>query len=290
MNGEPHILYCIDDYGMTPLTCDRIDECLDFGAANKISVLPNTRMPDISERLASRTGAALSIHINLVEGKALSPREQVPLLVDDDGYFRKSFFGLLMTSLSGQRQQFAQQVYTEIRAQILRAQEIFPEGTPVLVDSHQHTHMVPVIFDALMCAIRDLKLDVQYIRIPAEPIGPYLAKPSLYPEYVSVNFIKHWVLKCCQLFNRKKLRESGIPTALFCGIMFSGHMNYRRVSSVLPGYLRLARKKNCGIEILFHSGYTNAGEPLFDDRKVSFHGFYYSEGRKEEYDALMKLK
>lgn len=290
MARKPNILFGIDDYGMTPLTCGRIEQCLQEGAANKVSVLPNTKMEDISHRLRRLKSASVCVHINLVEGASVSDPRQLDLLVDGDGFFAKSFFGLLLTSLSGKRSRFRDQLYTEIRAQITRVISMLPPDAPVMLDSHQHTHMIPLIFDVLMQVVRDLQLDVQYIRIPAEPCTPYLAVPAFYPQYLSVNLIKQWVLKFCHLFNAGKLRASGIPTALFCGILFSGDMNYDRVSRILPGYLRLAQRKGCDVELLFHSGYTEPGEPLFDDRKVSFHGFYYSQGRKNEFDALMKLK
>lgn len=289
MNVSP-VFYCVDDYGMTPLTSDRIDECLVHGAANKIAVFPNTNMTDIPERLASMKQVSPSVHITLVEGKCLSAKENLPLLVDQDGHFTNSFFELLVLSLSSCRKDFSRQIYIEMKAQILNALTLFPKGTPIMLDSHQHVHMIPAIFSQLMQVVRDLNLDVSYIRIPAEPILPYLCSPSLYPQYCSINAIKHWVLKFCHLFNRKKLAESGIPTALFCGIMFSGNMNYDRMKVLIPKYLRLAKKKGCGVEFLFHCGYTNPGEPLFDERKIAFHSFYYSEGRKNEYDALMKLK
>lgn len=284
------LYFGIDDYGMTPLTCQRIDDCLTHGAANKISVFMNSQMSDLKKLLASKKDTAVSVHLNLVEGQCTAPIKEVPLLVDADGYFKNSFFGLLTISLTpGKRKDFIRQVRLELSAQIARTNELFPEGTPLYLDSHQHTHMIPAIFTQLMEIIREEKLKVAYLRIPAEPITPFLAEPALYPQYLSLNLIKHWVLKCCNLFNAPKRKALGIPTALFCGIMFSGNMNYDRVSRVLPHYQKLASKKKCDIEFLFHSGYTLPGEPLFDPRKESFHPFYYSEGRKNEYDALMKL-
>lgn len=284
------IYFGIDDYGMTPLTCQRIDECLNWGAANKISFFPNSQMPALKSLLAEKQNTVMAIHLNLVEGCCISSPEEIPLLVDEDGTFSKSFFGLLATSLSpGKHSSFAQQVTKELSAQIRQGLLLLPEGVPLCLDSHQHTHMIPLIFSQLMQIIRDEHLNVRYLRMPAEPITPYLAVPLLYPQYFSVNLIKQWVLKFCNLFNEPKRKAAGIPTALFCGILFSGNMNYERVSKILPHYLRLAEKKDSNIEMLFHSGYTLPGEPLFDPKKLSFHSFYYSDGRKNEYDALMKL-
>lgn len=287
MNEIP-VFFCVDDYGMTPLTCERIEQCLRHGAANKISVFPNTEIPDIAARLSALPGTSFSVHISLVEGRCISDKKDLPLLTDGDGYFRHSFFGLLTASVLHPKA-FSEQVYREIKAQILHGLSAFPDGSPVMLDSHQHTHMIPGVFRCLMQVISDLSLNVSYLRIPAEPAVPYRQCPGLYRQYLSINAVKHWVLKFCHLFNRGLLKKSGIPTALFCGIMFSGDMNYERMTALLPRYYQLARKKHCGIEVLFHSGYTNPGEPLFDPRKKEFHSFYLSEGRRREYDALMKL-
>lgn len=282
------VFFCVDDYGMTPLTCERIEQCLMHGSANKISVFPNTEVPDITARLSALQGISLSVHITLVEGKCISNKQALPLLVDSEGYFRNSFFGLLITSMLHPRE-FSAQVYQEIKAQILQGMSLFPANTPIMLDSHQHTHMIPSVFKTLMQVISDLSLKVSYLRIPAEPLTPYLLCPRLYPQYFSVNAVKHCVLNLCNLFNRGALKKSGIPTALFCGIMFSGGMDYDRMKNLLPQFYRLAEKKHCGIEVLFHSGYTQPGEPLFDPRKTEFHKFYLAHGRQKEFEALMKL-
>ncbi len=45
---------------------------------------------------------------------------------------------------------------------------------------------------------------------------------------VTITLLLVWLL------DRPAFRRSGIPTALFCGILFSGHMDADRVRAVLP--------------------------------------------------------
>lgn len=284
---NPILYYCSDDYGMTPLTCDRIDECRRNGHLNKISVLPNTEVDNITERLqwAQENGIMLSVHLTLVEGKCVANPAQIPLLVDENGYFKYSFGGLLKLSLTHPKA-FGAQIRTEISAQLHRAMELFPDAEEIAIDSHQHTYMIPAIFRAVADVITTERLRVSYMRLAAEPILPFLTTPAIWKDCLSVNLIKHWLLKAFSIVNLPVYRRLNIPSAMFFGIMFSGNMNTRRVEIMLPKYIRLAQKRGQNIEVLFHPGYTEPGEPVFDKRKESFRKFYFSAGRKNEYTAL----
>ena len=282
------IYVCADDYGMTDVTCTRIEACAKKGKLNKVSVLPNTEIEDIGSRIR-HMGTSVGIHINLIEGKALSERKKVSILTDENGYFTHSFFGLLLISLSPKRGKLKEQVYTEIKSQIKRCRtEIIPKGG-ICIDSHQHTHMIPCIFKTLLRVLHDEGLKAEYIRISAEPILPYLLTPSLYITYNPINLAKQWLLKFLNIFNRKGLKKSGIKTALFFGVLFSGRMDGSRINKILPKYIRLAERKNRDIEMYFHPGYTKQGERIFDENKKSFHRFYISDNRRLEYDTLMNL-
>ena len=163
--------------------------------------------------------------------------------------------------------------------EFLRFQRLFPNERELLLDSHQHTHMIPLVFSTLLRAIRDLGLEVSYMRIPAEPIGPFLREPSLYWTYRPTNLVKNAVLNFLWCFNRKAFRESGISTAIFCGILFSGEMDQRRLAKVFPHFLRLAQNRGMDLEFLFHPGAILPGEPFLDPKKTGFCDFYRSSGR-----------
>ena len=283
------IYFCADDYGISVGANSRIENCLENGVLNKISVLPNGETTDFKERLSS--GAEMvSLHINLVEGRPLSDTGQIGLLINQSGYFKYSFAGLFLLSLSSKRKEFEKQIYKEIQSQIKFWKNTVGENVSVSIDSHQHTHMIPLIFKTLIRVIEDEGVDVSYMRIPDEPILPYILSPSLYFEYNLIGFIKQWILKTFAFANRNEFKKSKIRSAYFMGIMFSGRLSGERIKKLLPRYLRLSQKHNKDIEIGFHPGYIKDGEDLIEGIRPDFSKFYFSPGRKIEYDTLMNFK
>lgn len=278
------IYYCADDYGLCNLLSRRIEECAKNGVLNKISVLPN--MGDIDIKNIEKD-VNVSLHINLVEGKALSKKENLNLLTDSDGNFKYSFTGLLKLSIIKPKE-FERQVYNEIKAQVSLWKKTAGRYN-VLIDTHQHTHMIPLVFKALIRVINEENISVKYLRIPSEPILPFLLTPSLYFTYNPVNILKQWLLKFLWQINKKEFKNTQIPTALFFGILFSGKMDKKRVEKILPHYIKKANKTNMDIEVLFHPGYIKKDEVKLNNCNKSFEKFYYSINRKTEYDALISL-
>ena len=283
------IYFCADDYGISKLCNDRIEECLDNGALNKVSVLPNGELTDFKKRLSGKADR-ISLHINLVEGHSLAAPKDIPLLVTEQGYFRYSFVGLLFHSLFGKRKEMEKQLYKELQSQISFWKQHMGEDHPLYIDSHQHTHMIPLIFKTLMRVIKDEQLKVERIRIPDEPLLPYLLTPSLYTSYSLSGLAKQWLIKLLALANRRELKKSGLEYPYFMGLLFSGHLTEEKIRKVLPRYIKIAEKRGKNIEIGFHPGYVEAEESLMDGYRKGFEHFYFSPWRKKEHDTLMQLK
>ena len=283
------VYFCADDYGMSAKGNSRIEDCIKNGLLNKVSVLPNGELSDFN-RYLSRSGAQLSLHINLVEGRPLSNPKDISLLISKDGYFKYSFAGLFLLSLSPKRKELEKQIYREIKSQIEFWKETAGEKASYSLDSHQHTHIIPLVFKTLMRVIYDEGMEIQSIRVPAEPISPYLFTPSLYFSYTPIGLIKQWLLKILAFVNRKELKKSKIKSSYFFGVMFSGNLNETVIKKLLPRYLKLSEKYNRDIEIGFHPGYIKKEEALICGSRKSFGKFYYSPKRKTEYDTLLKLK
>ncbi len=282
------IYFCADDYGISACSNSHIENCLKNGVLNKISVLPNGEISDFKQRL-SGNNTTLSLHINLVEGRPLSEPNDVDLLTTDNGYFKYSFIGLFLLSVSPQRKKLEEQIYKEIQSQIRFWTKVMGENTVFSIDSHQHTHMIPLIFKIMMRVIGNEGLNVSSIRIPAEPILPYLFSPSLYFKYKPTGLLKQWLLKALAFANRKELAKAKIKSSYFMGIMFSGKLNEARIKKLLPHYLKLANKYNKNIEIGFHPGYIKDGEKLLDGIRQDFSRFYYSPWRNTEYNTLLNF-
>ena len=164
------------------------------------------------------------------------------------------------------------------------------EDRNLSIDSHQHVHMIPLIFKVLLRVIKDEGLTDATIRIPAEPISPYILTPSLYFKYSLTGCIKQWVLKTLAFINRKEIKKLKIKPAYFVGIMFSGKFNEEKIKKILPRYLKLAKKNNRDIEFGFHPGFVEKKEDLICGSRKSFNKFYFSLWRKTEYNTLLNIK
>ena len=276
------IYFCADDYGLCETSSMHIQQCIDNGGLNKVSIFPNFEQVNLSKLKNIR----LSLHLNLVEGRCMSDVTEIDLIADENGNFKHTFGGLFKLSMTDGKRLEAQ-VYKEIRAQILFWKSALPDGVPFCIDSHQHTHMIPTVFKALIKALNDEKIDLEYMRIPTEPLLPYIKTPSLYFTYSAVNIIKQWLLNFLWLFNKNQARKYKIPTSYFFGILFSGKMDYERVNKILPKYIKMAQKDGRDIEVLFHPGYL---EKIDDNLKnIVFENFYLSENRKTEFDSVIKI-
>ncbi len=280
------IYFCADDYGLNEIASMRIQECVDEGALNKVSIFTNFNEIDF-DKISQNKKVDISLHLNLVEGKCTLDASDINLITDENGNFKYSFVGLLFKSLFNKRK-FEAQVYKEIKSQIVLWRKILPKNSEFLIDSHQHTHMIPGVFKTIIKVLKEEEINLKYLRIPAEPIYPFIKTPSLYFTYKPVNLIKQWLLKFLWRVNKRYIKGYEVPTAYFFGILFSGKMDAKRVEKVLPHYIKLAERKGKDIEVLFHPGYLSKDE-LTDDDNLCFKNFYLSKDRKTEFDTVIKL-
>ena len=281
------IYICADDYGLCNNTSAHIQKCIEEGALDKVSVFPNIDRFDLKKILANKS-IRIALHLNLVEGKCMADADEISLIADRDGNLKHDFGGLFKLSLF-HRKELEAQVYKEIKAQVLFWKNILPEGMPFCIDSHQHTHMIPALFKALIKVLEDEKIKLEHMRVPAEPLLPFIKTPSLYVTYKPLNVIKQWLLKFLWLINKSQARKHNIPTSYFFGILLSGKMDEKRVRKILPHYEKLAKKDGKDVEILFHPGYTNGCESDLEGKNIVFKEFYLSPNRKTEFDSVMKI-
>ncbi len=281
------VYFCADDYGLSAESNIRIENCIENGILNKVSVFPNGEITNLQKCLD--LGAKLTLHINLIEGRPLSNPAEIDLLVGEDGCFRHSFVGLLLLSLFRRKQLYAQ-LCKEIQSQIRFWKQTVGENTPMMVDSHQHTHMIPCVFKALTHVICEEGVTVEYIRIPAEPISPYVLTPSLYSRYSLVGLAKQWLLKTLFLFHRKEFKRLNTRRAYFMGVLFSGKLEEGKMRKLLPRYVKFAKKRGCDVEVGFHPGYFEAGEKPSIPIREDFQKYYFSHWRKIEHDTLLNIR
>lgn len=284
-----------DDYGFSLQTSRDILDCCLSGKLDSISVVPNMSAlfdsmklwQEAEEKLPKEV--KLSVHLNLCEGPCMAKPQEVSLLVDEKGYFNISWSSLFFASyIPGKRKLLKQQLKKEIRAQI-QVLKPWLGGKAWRIDGHQHTQMIPVVLDALLEVIEEDGLRVEYIRNSHEPLGVFLKEFSLYKTYRPVNFVKNLLLSFCALKAEKEFRARGMKPMYLWGLVMSGSMDEKRVRKLLPVMKAKADRESRILEILFHPGsllQEEVGEEFSSKDSLEF---YFSKGRKAEYQALNKI-
>jgi len=189
---------------------------------------------DAVRRAKTMPGLRVGLHLVVIEGAATLPRDQVPDLVDERGWFPSDQLRL------GIRYFFYRHVRRQLAAEI-RAQYAAFAATGLELDhanAHKHMHLHPTV-GAMMIGIgREFRLPA--IRIPAEP--PEVMAAAGTPVGVGDRALYRFTGLL-----RRRARRAGLATNDHCfGLAWSGHMTAERL-------LRLAPHLPDGIsEIYFH--------------------------------------
>ena len=292
-----------DDFGISEKQSRRILNCArkatdgvravadaSAGALNSLSVLVTSPRYRECVQMLEPYGenVAVGLHVNLVEGRCAADAERIPLLVDANGVFKRGFGGLLLVSIVHPRKS-REQLAEEIGAQLRMFLNSFPERKERLrVDSHQHFHLIPAVFDALVAAIEESGCTVEYIRIPAEPLAPHVRARTL-RLVPPINWVKCGVLNALWLVNKRKVPEVMHHTAVFCGVCFSGCMTKANVARVGEHFKRYAVSRNMPVEFLFHPGGVDNEEECLNPALPGFVRFYVSPNRAAEAKAAVAM-
>ncbi len=254
-----NLIVSADDIGLSKTNTDSILETVDKGAVTSVSILANGLAFSYAvEKVRERTGLRVAIHLNLTEGKALTPHEEIPLLTTIAGDFKLSSAGLWSQYLFAPkkaRDAFRVQVKKELRAQIsvVRTALGYAHEQRIPVDGHQHVHMVPFVFDVLISLVDECAL--QCVRIPNEPL--YIAR---------VPFTRVGLMHVVGLFGihalaksaRRKATRAGMHTNdAFVGLLYSGYVSKEVAEAGLAACVVHHPKET---EILFHPGVAGESE------------------------------
>ena len=177
----------------------------------------------------------------------------------------------------------------EIFLEIEAVKKEFPEIDKLRIDSHQHTHMIPVVADALFEVLEENQWETEYIRNAKEPIAPFLKMHSLYSSYRAINFVKNILLNFCSVLLERRMKIRKMPQMYLWGLIMSGHMDEERVKALLPSMLQKAEKKGRTLEILFHPGRVMEQEISEEFSQKDAILFHISRDREIEKETVLKL-
>ncbi len=295
-----------DDYGISKNSCNEIISLLQNGYLNSISILPNMSTFGYAVDMLKKFNAEnpdkiplVTVHLNFMEGHCCAPVEKVPDLVDEKGYFKISWGTLFKWNYNPfARCRIMRQLETEIIAQTEKciAAGIVPKDN-LRFDGHQHTHMIPLVFHALLNACVHFEKSgckTTFIRNTQDPILPYFkAKDTdkkLRRSFEKINIIKCLILNFYSKWVvRPALKKLALPAPYLCGVFFSGHMDSDRLEKILPFYCARPIFQNRTVELLFHPGSVVEVEICEEFVKPDFNLFHLSEGRKIEYNSICNL-
>ena len=293
-------MYCIDfhadDYAASVENSKRILELIRAGRVDSISILTNMGcykecMKLLKEAWPSlKKKPLLSLHINLIDGHWLSARRGSEHIIHNS--WEKIF---LHSAIPGGKKKKLKKAFSaEIAAQLSAFRDETAKLTddegkalPLRIDSHVHTHMIPLVYDSLMEALErsGLKDEVRFIRCSTEPLAMFLFTPGITGTITPINLFKNITLHFLSHTIRKKLGKLDIETGRLFGVAMTGHMDETRVAKLLPKMEKYAKKKDCRLEILSHPGrVSEKPRPEYgpDDIKA-----FYSADRDLEYTMLI---
>lgn len=283
-----------DDYGYSINTSKDIIECVKKEKLNSFSILCNMSCFDecmelLYKEIPSFTYMPLlSIHLNLPEGNMSS--EYLPL----------SWVGLFLGNIS-RKNTLKSEIKKELKNQIDKTQAVINKCLNIAkengievrqkgirLDSHVHTHLIPVVWESLVEVIDENNYSVEFIRNPKEPIIPFM-KRNIF-SYGLANIIKNRIL----MFYSKKVDKycdlRGIKKMYMWGLLMSGHMDYDRIKDVYPKMIEYCKEKDRDLELLFHPGLALKDE-YSDEKNLDYYNdFNSSKFRTIEKNSVLRIE
>lgn len=273
-----------DDYAVSVNNSTRMLELIDSGKLNSISIISNmSYFDECMDMLCDKWNSwdvkpLISVHLNLIDGITLSR--------DNKTLTHNSWGSLFIRSvIPGSKRSIAKREITEeIKAQILRVYDRLPEKLPLRLDSHVHTHMIPLVFDSMITAVKELNMtsEVEFIRNSKEPTVMFLTTKGIRGTFPVVNLVKNIILNILSLRVSSYIRKHNLPKAMLWGLVMSGNMDSERVKKLSGSMQKKATSKDSHLEILCHPGIVLEQE-LNDEYGPDDREFMISSNRDIEY-------
>jgi len=266
-----------DDFGLTEQVSRGILDAHREGIVTSTTLMANGPAFDTAVSMSRRTRLGIGVHLNLSEGKPVSPALRIPSLVDRSGRLHLSP-GRLLHALVMRWVNLAD-VERELRRQIIK---ILNAGiVPTHLDGHKHVHVLPEISEIVIRLAQEFS--ISKIRCPRAELSALL--PLLRTSrHSSVAATKQYMVgRAVSVFARRfkgKLAEAGLLSpAHFYGLTQTGFLDVQSIQYVLGGLPE-------GIsELMCHPGYADAqlvetGTRLLGQREIEVHALKAFQIRK----------
>lgn len=254
-----------DDLGFSKGTNRGIIEAYRRGLLKSASIMPTG--PSYKEAVGmikKYPGLGIGVHLSLTLGKAIFPKNKIPDLVDNKGYFYSNSVILLLKTLLFPR--VLPQIKAELTGQI---DTVLKNGITIdHLNSQYQVHFMPQLFPIVNNLAKEYK--IPFVRVPIEPL--------FLPQF-SLGLLK-WLLM--RIFGLILTLQQKLPREypIFYGILHTRNMDVITLTKTLS-----CCKKGI-TEILLHPGYFDLGKTHFNFSRQGIIGFLKSPNRLMELNTL----
>jgi hopanoid biosynthesis associated protein HpnK len=240
-----------DDFGMTEKINQAVLEAHNNGIVTSTSLLANGAAFASAVALArQQPGLGVGVHLNLTQGRPVSPASSIPGLVNGNGQFFSSPVGLAEKILA--RRVSRVELERELRAQI---EKVICAGIAIThLDGHKHVHILPSIFDLVVRLAREYR--IHGIRCAGERSAGLVAllrRNTAACSAILKQYLGGRALRLLWLGLKGKVERARLscPTYLF-GVTQTGFLDAASLEAILACL-------PAGVsEILCHPGYVDA--------------------------------
>lgn len=152
-----------DDFGLAPAINDGILAAHEHGCLTSASLsIVGPAAEEAAAAARGLPGLGIGLHLTLVDERPISDPASIPSLVDGDGRFFASGVAFARRWWAGRIR--GEEARREIRAQFARARDLGVSLTHL--DSHDHVHVLPGLFEILVEEMA--RAGLRRLRIPLE--------------------------------------------------------------------------------------------------------------------------
>lgn len=158
------LIVTADDFGASLEVNEAVERAHAGGILTAASLMvAGNAAADAVERAKRLPRLGVGLHIVLVEGRPMLPPEQIPALVDKDGYFRADMVRTAIAIFASPAAR--RQLRAEVEAQFAA---FAATGLPLdHVNAHKHFHLHPTIAGAILDIGQ--RFGMKAVRAPVEP-------------------------------------------------------------------------------------------------------------------------
>lgn len=243
-------LRCIfnaDDFALNEACSHAIINAVEHGRLQATSVLAGGEDHRNYNRLKNAGNILINAHLNLLEGKALTPGGEEFGITTQDGYFHLTLGQLIIKlSMASNHGRLKKWVFEEFCKQIEFVYDHFPNHE-IRLDGHLHIHILPALRNVVDKVIQ--KYTVKYVRIPAEL--RYVQRVGIISEFkgnLRRSLLAYWGRGLKKLLEKRKIKTSDF----FLGAQASCKFTLNDLNQGLKTIAHRAKQDDVVIEIMTH--------------------------------------